>query len=94
MRKVRFYSSSLTSSRYWPDKIYPEYIASENITVNLIEENVGNDSVITRKLAVFRKNEKPLVVRQVHYQGWPDHGVPTKTKADFEDVLNIFTTFL
>ena len=60
----------------------------------MIDEQKGNDSVITRYIEVYYLKEEPFVVRQVHYQGWPDHGVPTKTKADFEDVLNIFTDFL
>jgi protein tyrosine phosphatase len=37
---------------------------------------------------------KPHVVRQLHYLGWPDHGVPDEQSGDFEKLLFPFISYL
>lgn len=75
--------------QYWPDnKLKPKIFKS--FKVDFISENEVVDKMISeRKFLINNKSEK-FEVTQLHYKGWPDHGVPDveKTYTYFTGMFN------
>jgi len=70
-------------SEYWPSE--DSLSVEDRWSINLIEESKNEklDKIFIRKFAIIDgiKNETKQVT-QLHYTGWPDHGVPN-TPEDF-----------
>ncbi len=80
--------------QYWPDEHnYKDFAAFESLRVRTLEEKQLSDNLFERYFEVT-EGEKRLVVKQLHYVGWPDHGVPSgKSIEDFENLLGQFVDF-
>jgi protein-tyrosine phosphatase len=68
------------SDVYWQD----------SNSVKLLEETKGFDglkNLIVRKIQLT-KRQKKRIVYQLHYTGWPDHGV-TQSHQDLLDLINV-----
>ena len=83
---------------YWPlNKKEPKEF--ENFKVELIDEkNVSDlEYLIQRKFLLTgnKKTDSPVEVTQLHYTGWPDHGVPKVKDAYmyYDAMFNIINTF-
>ncbi|KAF8960856.1 Tyrosine-protein phosphatase non-receptor type 6, partial [Entomortierella lignicola] len=79
---------SFKAERYWPlagqtDKF------DNGIHVRNLDKVDGHENVVYRHFEIWNQLEPTIEMRQlllVHYQGWPDHGVPSKTD-DLRDIL-------
>lgn len=69
------------SERYWPEDGPGGKISLNDGTtvVKMISEDSSIDSdLIQRELEVYLKGlEEPRRILQLHFEGWPDHGVPS-----------------
>jgi protein tyrosine phosphatase len=71
---------------YWEDK------KLENISVNVKTETRLNANMVVREIELKIKEKSKTEIRlikQLHYFGWPDHGVPEVDKVFdvFEDII-------
>jgi protein tyrosine phosphatase len=80
-------SSDPLSHQFKPKKISVEFISEEKLTNHLVVRKFKlNDSEFRRK---------DMIVKQLHYTGWPDHGVPSGTTMEsFSAMLDLFVDFL
>ncbi|XP_065344145.1 receptor-type tyrosine-protein phosphatase epsilon-like isoform X1 [Cloeon dipterum] len=71
---------------YWSD--VKQEVRYGFVTVRTIKEELGSDFLI-RTMSVTR-DQIERIVRQLHYTGWPDHGVPngTQSMVNFIDEIN------
>ena len=54
-----------------------------------IEKETIEDQYVIRKIKLYNKStEKEKIVRQIHYNGWPDHGVPDVSDGKVFDSFN------
>jgi protein tyrosine phosphatase len=72
-------------SAYWPN---PKKDELKNMKSDIRIEQPEKDEyigkyVVERKLEALTPDRQKLLVRQIHFTGWPDHGTPTKTMSDF-----------
>lgn len=80
--------------KYWPegdsdsDKEFKVLINSE-FKISKIEEKKLGDTLVERTFKITTSEGLEHIVKQVHYTGWPDHGVPTGHSIDeFSLMLN------
>ena len=82
-------------NRYWPDEKKPVDLRyDKDLTIKCLKQTNIGDTVVRRDLVITKAGYEPHYVTQIHYIGWPDHGVPTKTKEDFQTVLYQLIDFL
>ena len=85
--------------KYWPS---PDSYADpafsnvlKDLEVSLIKETKLSETLVERIFEVKDKSGKSLRVRQLHYVGWPDHGVPSGTSMkDFNLLLSEFINMI
>ena len=69
-------------ARYWDNNI-----KMENYTIMLKSEE-NKDQYIIRDILLRNKNNKERIIKQIHYTGWPDHGVPDIQNGKVFDVFS------
>ena len=69
-------------ARYWDYNI-----KMENYTIMLKSEE-NKDQYIIRDILLRNKNNKERIIKQIHYTGWPDHGVPDIQNGKVFDVFS------
>lgn len=76
-----------------PDgKKKPEVVLDTDTVINNLGEVQLSKFLVERRFRVF-SSEQPdgLVVRQLHYTGWPDHDVPRdEAMQSFRDMIDLF----
>lgn len=87
--------------QFWPgevgDKVAQHIANARDITVEPIETTLLTDHLVLRKFKVTDKvfGRKDMIVQQLHYIGWPDHGVPTgASMTSFSLMLDMFVMHL
>ncbi|KAG0249804.1 protein tyrosine phosphatase, non-receptor type 11 [Mortierella polycephala] len=77
------------AERYWPRAGETDELDADLFVRNL-DEMDSEDQIVYRQLELWNPSIGPSGLRRqillVHYQGWPDHGVPTQT-MDLRDIL-------
>ena len=54
-----------------------------------IEKETIEDQYVIRKIKLYNKStKKEKIVRQIHFNGWPDHGVPDVSDGKVFDSFN------
>ena len=85
--------------KYWPDTDtskdpYFKGINLNGMKVTMVKEKELGETLIERHFKISLKGQEHSV-RQIHYIGWPDHGVPTgASMEDFHSTLNEFIHML
>ena len=69
-------------ARYWDNNI-----KMENYTIMLKNEE-NKDQYIIRDILLRNKNNQERIIKQIHYTGWPDHGVPDIQNGKVFDVFS------
>ena len=69
-------------ARYWDYNI-----KMENYTIMLKSEE-NKDQYIIRDILLRNKNNQERIIKQIHYTGWPDHGVPDIQNGKVFDVFS------
>ena len=69
-------------ARYWDNNI-----KMENYTIMLKNEE-NKDQYIIRDILLRNKNNQERIIKQIHYTGWPDHGVPDIQDGKVFDVFS------
>ena len=69
-------------TRYWDNNI-----KMENYTIMLKSEE-NKDQYIIRDILLRNKNNQERIIKQIHYTGWPDHGVPDIQDGKVFDVFS------
>ena len=69
-------------ARYWDYNI-----KMENYTIMLKNEE-NKDQYIIRDILLRNKNNQERIIKQIHYTGWPDHGVPDIQNGKVFDVFS------
>ena len=69
-------------AKYWDNNI-----KMENYTIMLKNEE-NKDQYIIRDILLRNKNNKERIIKQIHYTGWPDHGVPDIQNGKVFDVFS------
>ena len=69
-------------TRYWDNNI-----KMENYTIMLKNEE-NKDQYIIRDILLRNKNNQERIIKQIHYTGWPDHGVPDIQNGKVFDVFS------
>ena len=69
-------------ARYWDNNI-----KMENYTIMLKSEE-NKDQYIIRDILLRNKNNQERIIKQIHYTGWPDHGVPDIQNGKVFDVFS------
>jgi len=75
-------SGRIKCHEYWPNK---ESSSFDNITITILKEEKLSNNIIRRSFELKVKDVKKII-NQIHYIGWPDHGVPEIDKC-YEDFL-------
>ena len=52
-----------------------------------IEKEEAKNNYIIRKINLFKDNENARTVYQIHFVGWPDHGVPNTQDGKIFDIF-------
>ena len=69
-------------ARYWDENRVKQFNK-----IQIVKEEIKN-SYIIRKIKLFNKREqKEKIVYQVHFIGWPDHGVPNTQDGKIFDIF-------
>jgi len=71
-------NKTIKGDRYWPDK---EKLKFENITIKLLGILHFPAMDITIRRLLMRYNHSEREIYQLHYEGWPDFGVPENSSA-------------
>ena len=69
-------------ARYWDNNI-----KMENYTIMLKSEE-NKDQYIIRDILLRNNNNQGRIIKQIHYTGWPDHGVPDIQNGKVFDVFS------
>jgi len=70
-------NKTIKGNRYWPDK--ERKLKFENLTVKLLSTiPLPELHVIIRRLKLYYNNTEREIYH-LHYEGWPDYGVPQNT---------------
>jgi protein-tyrosine phosphatase len=70
------------SERYWPDGV-GESVTLGPLTVELLDENVRNDTIF-RRLSLRTARGKERIVHHLQYIRWPDQGIPSSSSGLME----------
>ncbi|KAF9349764.1 hypothetical protein BGX26_011986, partial [Mortierella sp. AD094] len=79
---------SQKAERYWPLAGETDEL-DRDLHIRNLDRFDGEEKVVYRHFEIWNPNNTTSERRQlllVHYQGWPDHGVPSKTN-DLRDIL-------
>jgi len=84
-------------NQFWPEQAPAKFNISQSdnhdefVQVELLERAKESSFVERREMLAKRANGDSQRVTQIHFTGWPDHGVPEdKAVEDFEIMLNHF----
>jgi len=82
-------------TQYWPKVVgdMMDMHETARLTLTWVEEDDSNKDEFIIRTFVLRRGEEERIVRQLHYTGWPDHGVPKSAEefvrmSDKVDELN------
>ncbi|KAF9193342.1 protein tyrosine phosphatase, non-receptor type 11 [Haplosporangium sp. Z 767] len=83
------FNRSQKAERYWP-RAGQTYELDTDLFVRNLDGMDSQDQIVYRQLELWNPSIGTSGPRRsillVHYQGWPDHGVPTQT-MDLRDIL-------
>ena len=69
-------------AKYWNEKNDGKY------SIKVLEEEDKNQYTIREIKIVNNKTKNEKTVHQIHFMGWPDHGVPDTSDNKIFDVFN------
>jgi Protein-tyrosine phosphatase len=67
------------SSPYWPTGAVGAAVTFDEFTIVLVEEHEVSSDVVQRKLTLSNGSGETRSVLHLHYQSWPNYGVPATT---------------
>src|SRR3569833_2791270 len=71
----------LKCHKYWPNKHSVEeedFKSIDGIHIQTVKVTSVGDNLVERVFKVKdTESDKEIVVKQMHYVGWPDHGTPS-----------------
>ncbi|KAG0324440.1 hypothetical protein BGZ99_001822 [Dissophora globulifera] len=84
-------SRSQKAEQYWPPAGETDFLDQSDLCVRNVDSVDSEDQVAYRHFEIWNPLDTEDGARRhnvllVHYQGWPDHGVPSKT-TDLRDIL-------
>jgi len=89
-----FYIEKCT--QYWPKVVGDtmDMHPRARLRLTYVEEDQQSKPNIIIRTFTLKRGEEERVIKQVHYTGWPDHGVPESVEefvamSDFVDQMNI-----
>lgn len=83
--------------QYWPSKVKKQFT---NHTISLIEEEILDDKYLMKRTFMLKNkkenSQEEKIITQLHFTGWPDHGVPEADEiyTPFIDMFNTTKEFL